>query len=161
MEYPSHLRNRRHPNDQSVSTYRGHRVLRTLIRCYFSPSYRYISWLKSSFYYLLVFANWSHDWFLQHWAEVHIYWISWCKHLYLWFGKFQPLFHVKKLVKIFINIFYKSYQVTGAQVARLNYHRQIVRDCSWHPFNPMLGSSSWDGVIANWELVDPSAGETE
>ncbi|GJR02543.1 hypothetical protein Tco_0525527 [Tanacetum coccineum] len=39
MEYSSHLRHKRHPNDQSVSTYKGHRVLRTLIRCYFSLSY--------------------------------------------------------------------------------------------------------------------------
>jgi DDB1- and CUL4-associated factor 11 len=27
----------RHPNDNSVVTFRGHRVLRTLIRCHFSP----------------------------------------------------------------------------------------------------------------------------
>jgi len=26
-----------HPNDQSIMTYRGHRVFQTLIRCYFSP----------------------------------------------------------------------------------------------------------------------------
>jgi len=26
-----------HPNDNSLVTYRGHRVLRTLIRCHFSP----------------------------------------------------------------------------------------------------------------------------
>jgi WD repeat-containing protein 23 len=28
---------RLHPNDSSVMTYRGHKVLRTLIRCHFSP----------------------------------------------------------------------------------------------------------------------------
>jgi WD repeat-containing protein 23 len=27
----------RHPNDNSVVTFRGHRILRTLIRCHFSP----------------------------------------------------------------------------------------------------------------------------
>jgi DDB1- and CUL4-associated factor 11 len=27
-----------HPNDCSVMTYRGHAVLRTLIRCHFSPA---------------------------------------------------------------------------------------------------------------------------
>lgn len=39
MEYPEHARNLKHPHDQSLSTYKGHQVLRTLIRCYFSPAY--------------------------------------------------------------------------------------------------------------------------
>ncbi|KAJ9549576.1 hypothetical protein OSB04_022119 [Centaurea solstitialis] len=102
MEYPSHLRNRKHPNDLSLSTYRGHRVLRTLIRCYFSPSYST--------------------------GQKYIYTGSADAHIYIYD------------------------MVTGAQVAKLKFHDQIVRDCSWHPFDPMLGSSSWDGVIANWEL---------
>lgn len=40
MEYPAHARISRHPNDRSLATYRDHSVLRTLIRCYFSPAYR-------------------------------------------------------------------------------------------------------------------------
>lgn len=39
MKYPAHARTLKHPNDQSLATYRGHSVLRTLIRCYFSPAY--------------------------------------------------------------------------------------------------------------------------
>ncbi|KAH9620356.1 hypothetical protein KSS87_005774 [Heliosperma pusillum] len=39
MEYPTQARNLKHPCDQSVATYKGHSVLRTLIRCYFSPEY--------------------------------------------------------------------------------------------------------------------------
>ncbi|XP_054787125.1 LEC14B homolog [Prosopis cineraria] len=39
MDYPQYARNLKHPNDQSLATYSGHSVLRTLIRCYFSPSY--------------------------------------------------------------------------------------------------------------------------
>jgi WD repeat-containing protein 23 len=39
MEYPDMARNLKHPKDQSVATYKGHSVLRTLIRCYFSPDY--------------------------------------------------------------------------------------------------------------------------
>ncbi|XP_050372201.1 LEC14B homolog [Argentina anserina] len=39
MEYPAHARTSRHPMDQSLATYRDHSVLRTLIRCYFSPAY--------------------------------------------------------------------------------------------------------------------------
>ncbi|XP_004296776.1 PREDICTED: LEC14B homolog [Fragaria vesca subsp. vesca] len=39
MEYPGHLRTSKHPFDQSLATFRDHSVLRTLIRCYFSPAY--------------------------------------------------------------------------------------------------------------------------
>ncbi|XP_043812923.1 LEC14B protein isoform X2 [Manihot esculenta] len=39
MDYPPQARGLKHPGDQSVVTYRGHSVLRTLIRCYFSPLY--------------------------------------------------------------------------------------------------------------------------
>ncbi|XP_057963742.1 LEC14B protein isoform X2 [Malania oleifera] len=38
MDYPLEAKNLKHPSDQSVATYRGHSVLRTLIRCYFSPA---------------------------------------------------------------------------------------------------------------------------
>lgn len=38
-EYPAEARRLKHPSDQSVATYRGHSVLCTLIRCYFSPAY--------------------------------------------------------------------------------------------------------------------------
>ncbi|CAF1916537.1 unnamed protein product [Brassica napus] len=40
MEYPPESINLKHPFDQSVSTYKGQSVLRTLIRCYFSPLHR-------------------------------------------------------------------------------------------------------------------------
>ncbi|KAH6799692.1 hypothetical protein C2S51_036176 [Perilla frutescens var. frutescens] len=39
MNYPQQAREFKHPHDQSVATYKGHSVLRTLIRCYFSPQY--------------------------------------------------------------------------------------------------------------------------
>uniref|UniRef100_A0A452XTZ0 Uncharacterized protein n=1 Tax=Aegilops tauschii subsp. strangulata TaxID=200361 RepID=A0A452XTZ0_AEGTS len=37
MTYPSEARFLKHPYDQSLATFRGHSVLRTLIRCHFSP----------------------------------------------------------------------------------------------------------------------------
>ncbi|CAK7332909.1 unnamed protein product [Dovyalis caffra] len=40
MEYPPRAKTLTHPRDQSLTTYRGHSILRTLIRCYFSPDYR-------------------------------------------------------------------------------------------------------------------------
>ncbi|KAL0389560.1 UNVERIFIED_CONTAM: LEC14B protein [Sesamum calycinum] len=39
MDHPLQARELRHPYDQSIATYKGHSVLRTLIRCYFSPEY--------------------------------------------------------------------------------------------------------------------------
>jgi WD repeat-containing protein 23 len=39
MPFPSEAHHFRHPDDQSLATYRGHSVLRTLIRCYFSPAH--------------------------------------------------------------------------------------------------------------------------
>lgn len=39
MDYPEQAKNLRHPHDHSITTYRGHSVLRTLIRCYFSPEF--------------------------------------------------------------------------------------------------------------------------
>ncbi|KAE8736011.1 LEC14B-like protein [Hibiscus syriacus] len=47
--------------------------------------------------------------------------------------------------------------VSGAQVASCHHHEAPVRDCSWHPFYPMMITSSWDGVIARWEF--PSSDE--
>ncbi|KAJ4837039.1 L14B protein [Turnera subulata] len=102
MEYPPEARDIKHSCDLSVATYTGHSVLRTLIRCYFSPSYstgqRYI-------------YTGSHD------SCVYIYDL-----------------------------------VTGARVAVLQHHNSLVRDCSWHPYYPVLVSSSWDGDVVKWEF---------
>lgn len=102
MEYPERLRHIRHPDDLSLFTYKGHSVLRTLIRCYFSPAFST--------------------------AQKYIY-----------TGSSDSFIYIYDLV-------------TGAQVARLNFHEAPVRDCNWHPYFPMITSSSWDGVIANWEF---------
>ncbi|OVA11410.1 WD40 repeat [Macleaya cordata] len=102
MEYPAQARKLKHPCDQSLSTYRGHSVLRTLIRCYFSPAYS-------------------------------------TGQKYIYTGSNDSCVYIYDLV-------------SGAQVARLENHVSTVRDCSWHPFYPMLVSSSWDGVIAKCEF---------
>jgi WD repeat-containing protein 23 len=107
MDYPPQARGIKHPCDQSLSTYEGHQVLRTLIRCYFSPAYS----TGQKYIY-----TGSHD------GCVYVYDV-----------------------------------VSGAQVARLEYHGSTVRDCSWHPQYPVLVSSSWDGDIAKWEF--PGTGE--
>lgn len=101
MDYPGMGRDVRHPYDQSLMTYKGHLVLRTLIRCYFSP-------LTST------------------------------GQKYIYTGSHDGCVYIYDLV-------------TGKQVSRLSYHRGTVRDCSWHPTEPMLVSSSWDGNLAKWE----------
>lgn len=106
MDYPEHARNKRDPHDLSVSTYRGHSVLRTLIRCYFSPAYS-------------------------------------TGQKYVYTGSTDSSVYIYDLV-------------SGALVAKLDYHEAPVRDCNWHPFLPMLTSSSWDGVIVNWEFPGSS-----
>ncbi|KAK1351797.1 Ddb1- and cul4-associated factor [Heracleum sosnowskyi] len=42
--------------------------------------------------------------------------------------------------------------LSGAQVAKLDHHKGIIRDCSWHPYFPTLVNSSEDGVIAKWDF---------
>ncbi|XVF38597.1 hypothetical protein REPUB_Repub20aG0116000 [Reevesia pubescens] len=102
MDYPSHARALKHPHDQSLATYKGHSVLRTLIRCYFSPAYS-------------------------------------TGQKYIYTGSSDGSLYIYDLV-------------SGAQVASCHHHEAPVRDCSWHPFYPMIITSSWDGVIARWEF---------
>lgn len=108
MDYPEEDRNLKHPYDQSVTTYKGHSVLYTLIRCYFSPAYS-------------------------------------TGQKYIYTGSSDGIVYIYDLV-------------SGHEVARLDRHIEPVRDCSWHPFYPLLVTSSWDGVIVKWEF--PGDGKT-
>jgi WD repeat-containing protein 23 len=45
--------------------------------------------------------------------------------------------------------------LTGELVQKLTLHSHIVRDVAWHPYLPLLLSSSWDGFVAAWEYRDP------
>uniref|UniRef100_A0A7S3VU90 Anaphase-promoting complex subunit 4 WD40 domain-containing protein n=1 Tax=Dunaliella tertiolecta TaxID=3047 RepID=A0A7S3VU90_DUNTE len=40
--------------------------------------------------------------------------------------------------------------VTGKMLHRLRHHRSLVRDVGWHPYEPMIGSVSWDGTAMVW-----------
>ncbi|XP_011011461.1 PREDICTED: LEC14B homolog [Populus euphratica] len=102
MECPPHAKTLKHPRDQSLITYRGHSILRTLIRCYFSPEYS-------------------------------------TGQKYIYTGSSDCSVYIYDLV-------------SGALVATLDHHEGLVRDCNWHPFYPMIVSSSWDCVLARWEF---------
>ncbi|EPS65052.1 hypothetical protein M569_09724, partial [Genlisea aurea] len=106
MEFPVLARSLRLAEDLSLATYRGHSVLRTLIRCYFSPEYS-------------------------------------TGQKYLYTGSTDG--------SVFI------YDVlSGDQVGKLEFHEDPVRDCNWHPYYPMIVSSSWDGMLASWEFPGQS-----
>ncbi len=51
--------------------------------------------------------------------------------------------------------------VTGERVERLRYHREIVRDCSWHPYEPMLVTTSFDGAVVKWDTRESPAPDEE
>jgi DDB1- and CUL4-associated factor 11 len=40
--------------------------------------------------------------------------------------------------------------LTGEVVQQLDGHTANVRDVSWHPFDPLMVSSSWDGTLGVW-----------
>jgi len=94
------FQHRAHPNDASIMTYVGHRILQTLIRCYFSP--------PMSTGQRFIYSG-SAD------GSVYIYDI-----------------------------------LTGELVNKLVGHGGVVRDVSWHPYLPMLLSSSWDCSVNHW-----------
>jgi len=51
--------------------------------------------------------------------------------------------------------------VSGEVIGELKYHREVVRDCSWHPTQPLLATTSFDGSVVAWEPVAPGEGEEE
>ena len=66
MEYPAREFAIRHPMDNSLMTYRGHQVLQTLIRAYFSPVH--------STAQRFIYAG-SADGSIQIWGEL---WVAGC-----------------------------------------------------------------------------------
>ena len=51
--------------------------------------------------------------------------------------------------------------VSGAMVRRLEGHTAAVRDVSWHPTQPLLASSSWDGTFILWKPHGASPGRRD
>ncbi|KAJ8311310.1 hypothetical protein KUTeg_011138 [Tegillarca granosa] len=43
--------------------------------------------------------------------------------------------------------------LTGKIVSKLNGHKACVRDVSWHPYENILVSTSWDGTVGKWEYL--------
>lgn len=101
MPYPASDRVLNHPADSSIGTYRGHSVLHTLCRAYFSPVHT-----TAQRYIYAASAD----------GAVYVYDVLTCK-----------------------------------LVHRLeDYHFQCVRDCCWHPYDPVLVTVGFDGCLVEW-----------
>ncbi|KAJ7559677.1 hypothetical protein O6H91_04G096100 [Diphasiastrum complanatum] len=75
MEYPGMNKDIRHPYDQSLMTYKGHLVLQTLIRCYFSPVHRFCM------RFIQIFpVNYTELFIVdedgKHGTKIHLHWIA-------------------------------------------------------------------------------------
>ncbi|KAK4495542.1 hypothetical protein PRZ48_013874 [Zasmidium cellare] len=111
-----------HPHDCSLVTFRGHRVLKTLIRCHFSPpgstDGRYI-------------YSGSHD------GKIYVWNLDGTQ-------ASEPI-NVLAATK-------NSRPASDERfVDRYDYYghggvwKTIVRDCSWHPSAPVIAATSWNG----------------
>jgi len=107
-----------HPNDNSVVTFRGHRVMRTLIRCHFSPP----SSTNSRYVY-----SGSHD------GKVYIWNLD---------ATLAGTIDVRQATKNSrpLELRYRIYH--GDDFPGWN---TCVRDVSWHPNAPVLVASAWNG----------------
>jgi WD repeat-containing protein 23 len=105
----------KHPNDCSVMTYRGHSVLKTLIRCHFSPA----ETTGSQYLYSA-----SSD------GRIHIYSLNGVIVQVLDRGKVLPMS-------------YDPSEPEPDNV--VSSGRVCVRDVSWHSQQPVLMSVGWEG----------------
>lgn len=101
MDFPGDGMEIKHPRDRSLLTCRGHKVLSTLCRAYWSP--------------------------LHTTGQKYIYSGSADGNIYIYDA------------------------VRGEEIERLECHDDVVRDCSWHPYLPMITSVSFDGTVVHWE----------
>ncbi|KXZ51403.1 hypothetical protein GPECTOR_12g365 [Gonium pectorale] len=50
--------------------------------------------------------------------------------------------------------------VSGQEVSGSPWrlHGKLVRDVSWHPYEPQMATVSWDGTVVRWDAVPPPDG---
>ena len=105
--YPGNPDKVKHPNDRSLMSFTGHRVLQTLIRCRWSP--------------------------METTGQRYIFSGSQCGGLFV-------------------------YDIlSGKKTAEFKFHRSVMRDCDWHPTQPMLASVGWDGSVVRWRNLPDDA----
>lgn len=106
-----------HPHDCSVVTYRGHKVLRTLIRCHFSPP----SSTNSRYVY-----TGSYD------GKVYVYNID---------ATLAGVIDVDSAVSAGRDP-HEMDEFSQYSMGIFDNHGTIVRDVSWHPSVPILAGTS-------------------
>jgi len=111
-----------HPHDNSLVTFRGHKVLRTLIRCHFSPpgstNSRYVYTASSD-------------------GKVYVY------NLDATIAAKIDVFAATKHAKVFgSNGRRRRNQDMWSQGSDWG---TCVRDASWHPYAPIIAASAWNG----------------
>jgi len=111
-----------HPNDNSVMQYTGHRVLRTLIRCYFSPT----ETTGGSYIY-----SGSTD------GKIHIWSLD---------GRVVQV--INRADTLPISFDPSDENPPSSRPNRLR-HPACVRDVSWHSQEPVLMSCAWDDYSAH------------
>jgi len=50
--------------------------------------------------------------------------------------------------------------LTGEVEKVINAHETTIRDLSWHPYEPVIASTSWDTKVKRW-TVEPGKEEPE
>ncbi|KXL50507.1 hypothetical protein M433DRAFT_4183 [Acidomyces richmondensis BFW] len=113
---------RPHPHDCSIVTFRGHRVLKTLIRCHFSPP------MSTNGRY--VYSG-SHD------GKIYVWNVDGTQ-------ASEPI-HVLKATKNSRPASDERYVDRYDYYGRGGVWKTIVRDCSWHPSAPIIAATSWNG----------------
>ena len=111
-----------HPHDCSLVTFRGHKVLKTLIRCHFSPpgstDGRYI-------------YSGSYD------GKIYVWNLDGTKAA-------EPI-NVLAATKNSRPASDERYVDRYDYYGRGGVWKTIVRDCSWHPSAPVIAATSWNG----------------
>ncbi|KAI9591808.1 WD40-repeat-containing domain protein [Syncephalis fuscata] len=107
---------KQHPQDRSIQTFRGHSVLRTLIRCYFSPAFS----TNQQYVY-----TGSED------GRVYIYNLD---------GSERSRLDVHRTLTGLSN---KSQRLQ--HLFNMHTDATVVRDVSWHPSLPIIASTTWSG----------------
>ncbi|KAF9787064.1 WD40-repeat-containing domain protein [Thelephora terrestris] len=109
-----------HPKDCSVMTYRGHAVLRTLIRCYFSP----VEMTGGQYLYSGSYDGRIHIWSLDGTTV-------------------QTLDRSQTLPMACDPSAPEPDESIGRPLLRTGNNKTCVRDVSWHPQEPVLMSAGW------------------